>query len=46
VSPAFTYSAGVQPMALVCEQVLVETDVVVTEWEATSVRHCVNYCLA
>jgi len=45
VDPAFEFSDSVQPITLECDPVPVGTDVVVTGWGATSVRHCVNYCL-
>jgi len=46
VSPAFEFSASVQPITLECDPVPEGTDVAVTGWGSTSVRHCVNYCLA
>jgi len=46
VSPAFTFSSVAQPIPLEINEVAVETNVVVTGWGTTSVRHCINYCLA
>jgi len=45
VSPAFTFSASVQPITLECDPVPAGTAAVVTGWGFPSVRRCVSYSL-